>query len=48
LGEFKLEHHASYLEGYLKLLKEDPKLLFNSAYSAQKAVNYLLDIDKNK
>ena len=37
-----LEHSASYLQGWLKRLREDRKLIVIAAASAQKAADYIL------
>ena len=37
LASIELEHHASYLDHYLSLLKRDDKSFFSAAYEAQKA-----------
>ncbi len=34
--------HASYIESWLKALRNDKKLIFNAASQAQKAADYLL------
>ena len=39
----QLEHHASYLRHYWRLLKSDPKLFFKASFEAQKAATYLLE-----
>lgn len=36
------ENSASYIKGWLKVLREDNKFIFNSAAKAQKAVDYIL------
>ncbi len=41
-GETELENSAAYLQGWLKLLQDDKKLIFKAAADAQKAVNYIL------
>ncbi len=38
-----VENNASYLAGWLKVLKEDPKFIFKVSAEAQKAVEYILD-----
>lgn len=38
---------ASYLYGWIKVLKENPKILLQSSSQAQKAVDYLLDTKKD-
>jgi len=38
-----VENNASYLAGWLKVLKEDTKFIFKAAAEAQKAVDYILD-----
>ena len=43
-GEAEVENSAAYLDGWLKILKEDKKLIFKAAADAQKAVNYILGI----
>ena len=37
-----LENNASYINGWLKVLKEDSKFIFRVAKDAQKAVDYLM------
>lgn len=41
--EYKLEHHASYLEHWHKALKSNPKILTSAGAAAQKAAQYVLD-----
>ena len=41
-GETEIENSAAYLDGWLKVLKEDKKLIFKAAADAQKAVNHIL------
>jgi antirestriction protein ArdC len=41
-GETELENSAAYLDGWLKVLKEDNKLIFKAAADAQKAANHIL------
>ena len=41
----KIENHASYLESWLRGIKEDPSYLFKSLAFANKAVNFILDND---
>lgn len=41
-GDDEIDNSAAYLEGWLKVLKEDNKLIFKAAADAQKAVNYIL------
>ena len=38
-----IEQHASYLDSWLKVLKEDKCAIFQAASAAQKAYDYLLD-----
>lgn len=38
-----LENSASYLDGWLKVLKEDNKFIFKAAAEAQKAADYILN-----
>ena len=45
LASIELEHHASYLDHYLKLLKQDNKSFFSAAYEAQKATKYLMQFN---
>ena len=35
------ENSASYLSGWIKKLKEEPKFLFTAASAAQKSVNFI-------
>jgi antirestriction protein ArdC len=44
LAKTELEHHASYLAHYWKLLNLDAQAFFKAVYQAQKAVNYLLEL----
>jgi antirestriction protein ArdC len=37
-----LEHHASYLQSWLTVLKQDPKALFRAAADANRATDYLV------
>lgn len=39
----ELDNHASYLQNWLSILKEDNKAFFRASLLAQKASNYLLD-----
>lgn len=41
-GEF--EQSVAYIQGWLKVLKEDRKCIFSASTAAQKAVDYILDI----
>ncbi|HUJ77138.1 MAG TPA: zincin-like metallopeptidase domain-containing protein, partial [bacterium] len=34
-------HHASYLSGWLKVLRQDQKALFHAAAAANRAAEYL-------
>ena len=36
------ENSAAYIQGWLKVLKEDKHFIFGSAAQAQKAVDYIL------
>ncbi|MCB0651500.1 MAG: DUF1738 domain-containing protein [Saprospiraceae bacterium] len=40
------ENSAAYLEGWLKILKSDKKLIFKAAAKAQKAVDYILNVKR--
>ena len=40
--EAEIENSAAYIKGWLKPLKDDPKLIFKAAAAAQKAVEYML------
>lgn len=40
------ENSAAYLEGWLKILKADKKLIFKAAAKAQKAVDYILKVER--
>lgn len=42
------EQNAAYLKGWLKPLKEDPKMLWKIFSEASKAYNYLLEITKEE
>jgi antirestriction protein ArdC len=46
--EYKLEHHASYLELWHRTLKSNPKILATAGAAAQKAAQYVLDITNQK
>lgn len=51
LASIELEHHASYIDHYLRLLKQDDKSFFSAAYEAQRATKYLMqfnDINKEE
>jgi len=37
----ELEHHASYLQNWLTVLKQDKKALFRAAADASRAAEYL-------
>ena len=41
-GDDEIDNSAAYLEGWLKVLKEDNKLIFKASADAQKAVNFIL------
>lgn len=41
------ENSAAYLQGWLKVLKSDKKLIFKAAAEAQKAVDYILGVKRN-
>jgi antirestriction protein ArdC len=41
-GDDEIDNSAAYLEGWLKVLKEDNKLIFKAAADAQKAVDHIL------
>jgi antirestriction protein ArdC len=41
-----LEHHASYLDSWLRVLKKDNKAFFRAIGEAQKASEYLLEFAK--
>ena len=41
-GNTEIENSAAYLQGWLKLLRDDKRLIFKAAADAQKAVNYIL------
>ncbi|MFN8279024.1 MAG: zincin-like metallopeptidase domain-containing protein [Saprospiraceae bacterium] len=40
-----VENNASYLAGWLKVMKEDPKFIFQVSAEAQKAVNYVYNLN---
>jgi antirestriction protein ArdC len=40
------ENSAAYLQGWLKVLKADKKLIFKAAAEAQKAADYILNIKR--
>ena len=40
----QMEDHASYLSGWLKILKDDKKAFFKASSAAQKAADYLIDM----
>lgn len=42
------ENHTSYLKSWLKALKDDPKYLIDAASKAEKAANFLIDLQENK
>jgi len=44
----KVENHASYLQSWVKCLKEDPKILMSSMQKATKAADYILDAENAK
>lgn len=48
LEDKTLDNSASYLQGWLKALRNDSKLLIHAAGQAQKASDYLLNIELNK
>ena len=37
-----IENQAAYIQGWLKALKKDSKLLVNAAAQAQKAADYIM------
>lgn len=41
--EYKLEHHASYLEHWHKALKSNPNILASAGAAAQQAANWVLE-----
>lgn len=41
------ENSAAYLEGWLKVLKSDKKLIFKAAAKAQKAADYILNVQRS-
>ncbi len=43
--EVQWEQHAAYLTSWLKVLKEDRKMIVQAAQKAQKAVDHVLDVD---
>ena len=38
-----LTNHASYIDGWLKVLKQDKKAIFKASADAQKATDYILE-----
>lgn len=46
LSEVLLENHASYLDSWLKLFKDDEKALFRAVRLAQNAADYLIEQSK--
>ena len=40
----KLEHHASYLQSYLKILKEDKTAIFTAARLASQAFDHIMNL----
>ena len=46
LDDTQLEHHASYIEHYWRLLKLDSQIFFKANYEAQKAASYLLELNR--
>ena len=40
----EIENHASYIQSWIKVLKDDPQKLFDASYQAQQAMEY---IEKN-
>jgi antirestriction protein ArdC len=43
-----LDNTVAYLRGWLKPLKNDPKMLYSAAQDAQKATDYILNIEVKK
>jgi antirestriction protein ArdC len=43
--EVEWDQHAAYLSSWLKVLKEDRKMIVQAAQKAQKAVDHALDVD---
>lgn len=41
-GDDEIDNSVVYLEGWLKVLKEDNKLIFKVVVDVQKVVNYIL------
>jgi len=41
--DYKLENSSAYIKGWLKRLKNDPKLIIQASAAAQKAVDYILN-----
>lgn len=48
LNNRKIENSASYIEGWLKVLRNDKTAIFRAASVAQKAFNYLMSIEKSE
>ncbi len=42
LGEVTFQNSASYMKGWIKVLKENPKILVGAGAASQKASNYIL------
>ena len=41
------KNSAAYLDGWLKALKADKKIIFKAAAKAQQAVDYILKVERN-
>ena len=43
-----MDNHASYIQSWLKALKDDKKFIFRAAKEAEKASQYLLGLSEIK
>lgn len=41
--DYEVEHHASYIDSWLQVLKDDQRYILRAAYRAQKALDYILE-----
>jgi len=42
IGELIIKNSTAYIDGWLKAIQEDPKMVVLAASKAQKAVDYML------
>jgi antirestriction protein ArdC len=42
-----IQSSTSYIQGWMDIFKENPKMIVNASSKAQKAVDYLLNLNQN-